>query len=98
MRENWQIVAVAWHCSRIPFSLRIVALLQKAATFRLHNGPKTQKSAVFCRSAAATEGGFIPSYRSTVATSYSYRGPRCYGTPRTTPSGASWKAVREMQT
>ena len=58
--ETRQIVAVAWHRSRPPFLLRIVALLRQAATFLLRNGSKPQKSAVFCRSGAATEGGFTP--------------------------------------
>jgi hypothetical protein len=89
MIETMEIVAVAWHRSRTPFLLRIVAVLRQATTFLLRNGCEPQKSAVLCRSAAATEGGFIPSYRSTVATSYSYRGPHCYGPPQNPPSGAS---------
>ena len=60
MRETWQIVAVAWHRSRIPFPLRIVALLRKVATFLLRNGAKRRRSAVFYRSVAATEGGLSP--------------------------------------
>jgi hypothetical protein len=80
--ETRRIVAVAWHRSRTPFLLRIVALLRQAATFLLRNGYKPQNSAVFCRSVAATGWGFIPSYRSTVAASFSYRGPHCYGRRR----------------
>jgi hypothetical protein len=58
--ETLWIVAVAWHRSRTPFPLRIVALLRQAATFLLRNGYNPQKSAVFCRSVAATEGGLSP--------------------------------------
>jgi len=86
-----QIVAVAWHRSKAPLLLRIVALLRQAATLLLRNGYKPQKSAIFCRSVAATEGGFNPSYRSTVAASFSYRGPHCYGRgepPLTIPTSA----------
>ena len=55
-----EIVAVAWHRSRAPLLLRIVALLRQAATFLLRNGCEPQKSAVFCCYVAATEGGFTP--------------------------------------
>jgi hypothetical protein len=45
--ETRQIVAVAWHRSRTPFLLRIVALLRQAATMLLRNGYEPRKSAVF---------------------------------------------------
>jgi hypothetical protein len=71
MIETEQIVAVAWHRSRTSLCYGIVALLRRGATLLLRNVAQPQNSALFCRSKGATEGGVSPSYRSSVATSYS---------------------------
>ena len=68
--EIQQIVAEASTEAGPPLPLRIVALLQQAATFLLQNGCKPQNSAVFCCSSAASGGGFTPPTVALKQTSY----------------------------